>query len=123
MGTFDFIIVGAGSAGCALAYRLSENPQHRVLLLEAGAADWSPYIHVPAAIIKAVGNPSLDWCHLAEPDPSRQGRIDLWPAGKTLGGSSSINGMLFVRGQAEDYDTWARLGNMGVGAAQREAIA
>ena len=113
MGTFDFIIVGAGSAGCALAYRLSENPQHRVLLLEAGAADWSPYIHVPAAIIKAVGNPSLDWCHLAEPDPSRQGRIDLWPAGKTLGGSSSINGMLFVRGQAEDYDTWARLGNMG----------
>ncbi len=111
--TPDFIIVGAGSAGCALAYRLSENPNNRVLLLEAGPADWSPYIHVPAAIIKAVGNPSLDWCHLAEPDPSRGGRVDLWPAGKALGGSSSINGMLFVRGQADDYDAWARLGNKG----------
>jgi choline dehydrogenase len=115
--TFDFIIVGAGSAGCALAYRLSQNPTHKVLLLEAGPVDWSPYIHVPAAIIRAVGNPALDWCHLAEPDPSRGGRVDLWPAGKALGGSSSINGMLFVRGQAEDYDGWAKLGNPGWGYA------
>lgn len=113
MNSPDYIIIGAGSAGCALAYRLSENPGHNVLLLEAGAPDWSPFIHVPAAIIKAVGNPSLDWCHLAEPDPSRQGRVDLWPAGKVLGGSSSINGMLFVRGQAADYDGWAKLGNPG----------
>lgn len=113
MGLWDFIVIGAGSSGCALAYRLSENPKHKVLLLEAGPADWSPFIHVPAAIIKAVGNPSLDWCHLAEPDNSRGGRVDLWPAGKTLGGSSSINGMLFVRGQADDYDGWARLGNSG----------
>jgi choline dehydrogenase len=109
----DFIIIGGGSAGCALAYRLSEDPRNSVILLEAGGPDWSPFIHVPAAIIKAVGNPSLDWCHLAEPDPSRGGRVDLWPAGKTLGGSSSINGMLFVRGQADDYDGWARLGNEG----------
>lgn len=113
MDTADFVIVGAGSAGCALAYRLSENPKFTVTLLEAGPADVSPYIHVPAAIIKAVGNPALDWCHLAEPDPSRGGRVDLWPAGKTLGGSSSINGMLFVRGQAADYDGWAALGNRG----------
>jgi len=112
-GSWDYIVVGAGSSGCPLAYRLSENPNFKVLLLEAGPADWSPFIHVPAAIIKAVGNPSLDWCHLAEPDPSRGGRVDLWPAGKTLGGSSSINGMLFVRGQADDYDGWARLGNNG----------
>ncbi|MDX2142669.1 MAG: GMC family oxidoreductase N-terminal domain-containing protein [Rhodospirillaceae bacterium] len=113
MNTADYIIVGAGSAGCALAYRLSENPNNTITLLEAGPADWSPYIHVPAAIIKAVGNPSLDWCHLAEPDPSRNGRVDLWPAGKVLGGSSSINGMLFVRGQAADYDGWAALGHGG----------
>jgi choline dehydrogenase len=113
MDHWDYIIVGAGSAGCVLANRLSADGQSRVLLLEAGPADRSPYIHVPAAIIRCVGNPALDWCLLAEPDPSRHGKVDLWPAGRTLGGSSSINGMLFVRGAREDYDGWAALGNAG----------
>lgn len=110
---FDYVIVGAGSAGCALANRLSVDPSISVLLLEAGPPDRSPYIHVPAAIIKAVGNPALDWCHLGEPDPSRGGKVDLWPAGRVLGGSSSINGMLHVRGAPQDFDDWAALGNRG----------
>jgi len=113
METWDYIVVGAGSAGCVLANRLSADPATRVLLIEAGPADRSPYIHVPAAIIRCVGNPALDWCLLAEPDPSRYGKVDLWPAGRTLGGSSSINGMLFVRGAHADYDGWAALGNPG----------
>ncbi len=109
----DFIVVGAGSAGCALANRLSASGQHEVLLLEAGGIDWSPYIHIPAAIIRAIGNPALDWAHQAEPDVSRNNRVDLWPAGKVLGGSSSINGMLWVRGHREDYDAWANAGCTG----------
>jgi choline dehydrogenase len=109
----DYVIVGAGSAGCALANRLSADPSVSVLVLEAGPADRSPYIHIPAALIKAVGNPALDWCHLAEPDPSRGGKVDLWPAGRVLGGSSSINGMLYVRGAPQDFDDWAALGNPG----------
>ncbi|MCU0758286.1 MAG: GMC family oxidoreductase N-terminal domain-containing protein [Steroidobacteraceae bacterium] len=113
METWDYVVVGGGSAGCVLANRLSADPSIRVLLLEAGDADRSPYIHVPAAIIRCVGNPSLDWCLLAEPDPTRHGKVDLWPAGKTLGGSSSINGMLFVRGAHADFDRWAALGNPG----------
>ncbi len=110
---WDYIVIGAGSAGCVLANRLSEDQSNRVLLVEAGGLDISPYIHVPAAIIRAIGNKNLDWCYRAEPDASRHGKIDLWPAGKTLGGSSSINGMLFVRGQAQDYDRWAELGCTG----------
>ena len=113
MQTWDYIIVGAGSAGCVLANRLSADPSNRVLLLEAGPSDRSPYIHVPAALIKAVGNPRFDWCLLAEPDPTRYDKVDLWPAGRTLGGSSSINGMLYVRGAREDFDEWATLGNRG----------
>ncbi|MBP02343.1 MAG: glucose-methanol-choline oxidoreductase [Rhodospirillaceae bacterium] len=108
---YDYIIVGAGSAGCALAYRLAKyRPNHSILLLEAGGPDISPFIHVPAAIIKAIGNPSLDWMHAAEPDSSRNNKVDLWPAGKVLGGSSAINGMLYVRGQSQDYDRWAEAG-------------
>jgi len=104
----DHIVVGGGSSGSALAYRLAKlRPQDRVLLLEAGGRDISPFIHVPAAIIKAIGNKNLDWMHVAEPDKSRADRSDLWPAGKVLGGSSSINGMLFVRGQKADFDRWA----------------
>jgi len=116
MREWDYIIVGAGSSGCVLANRLSATGL-RVLLIEAGPPDRSPYIHVPAALIKTIGNPRHDWCLLAEPDASRHGKVDLWPAGRTLGGSSSINGMLYVRGAREDFDAWAALGNPGWGYA------
>lgn len=119
---YDYIIVGAGSAGCVLANRLSEGGTKTVLLIEAGGRDRSPYIHIPAAIVKAIGNPKLDWMHLTEPDASRGGRIDLWSAGKGLGGSSSINGMLYVRGSPNDYDAWVKLGNAGWGAADVEPL-
>ncbi len=96
-----------------LANRLSANPAIRVLLLEAGGPDRSPLIHIPAGIARAIGNSALDWCYRAEPDGSRYDKVDLWPAGKTLGGSSSINGMLFVRGSRQDFNGWAALGNPG----------
>ena len=115
---YDYVIVGAGSAGCVLANRLSADPAKSVLLIEAGGRDISPYIHVPAAIIKLIGNPKVDWMHLTEPDGSRGDRVDLWSAGKGLGGSSSINGMLYVRGAEADYDAWAALGNPGWSAAE-----
>ena len=115
MSDWDYIIVGAGSAGCVLANRLSADPANRVLLLEAGGWDFSPYIHVPAAIIHAIGNPRLDWCYQAEQDASRDGKVDLWPAGRVIGGSSAINGMLYVRGRGSDYDRWRDLGCEGWG--------
>ena len=113
MSEWDYIIIGAGSAGSVLANRLSADGQHRVLLLEAGGIDASPYVHVPAAIIHAIGNKNMDWSYLAEPDASRDGKRDLWPAGKILGGSSSINGMILVRGQPSDFDRWAQTGCEG----------
>ncbi len=110
---FDYVIVGAGSAGCVLANRLSEQSDCTVALLEAGGRDWNPWIHVPVGYFKTIHNPSVDWCYKTEPDPGLNGRTLEWPRGKVLGGSSSLNGLLYVRGQAEDYDHWRQLGNEG----------
>lgn len=109
----DFLIIGAGSAGCVLANRLSADPEHRVILLEAGGRDLNPWIHVPVGYFKTLHNPNTDWCYKTEPDPGISHRSIDWPRGKTLGGSSSINGLLYVRGQKEDYDRWAQRGNRG----------
>lgn len=110
---FDFIIIGAGSAGCVLANRLSKNPKHSVALIEAGGRDSSPWIHIPVGYFKTMGNPKTDWCYATEPDPGLNGRSIPWPRGKVLGGSSSINGLLYVRGQSQDFDHWRQLGNEG----------
>jgi len=110
---FDFIVVGAGSAGCVLANRLSADPRHRVLLLEAGPEDTYPWIHVPVGYFKTMHNPRTDWCLETEPDPGLNGRRLAWPRGRVLGGSSSINGMLYIRGQPLDYDRWRQLGCVG----------
>lgn len=110
---FDFIVVGAGSAGCVLANRLSAGGHYSVLLVEAGGRDSSPWVHIPVGYFKTMGNPATDWCYATEPDPGLNGRSIAWPRGKVLGGSSSINGLLYVRGQAQDFDHWRQLGNTG----------
>ena len=112
---FDFIIVGAGSAGCVLANRLSADGRYRVALFEAGGRDTYPWIHIPVGYFKTMGNPATDWCYRTEPDPGLNGRSINWPRGKVLGGSSSINGLLYVRGQPQDFDQWRQLGNVGWG--------
>ena len=112
---FDYIVVGAGSAGCVLAARLSEDPATRVLLLEAGPPDRSLWIHLPIGYGKTMWNDTYNWCFHTDPDPNMNGRRIYWPRGKTLGGSSSINGLIYIRGQREDYDHWAALGNTGWG--------
>ncbi|MBM7067386.1 GMC family oxidoreductase [Actibacterium sp. 188UL27-1] len=111
----DFVVVGAGSAGCVLANRLSADPSVKVILLEAGGRDLNPWIHVPVGYFKTMHNPSVDWCYKTEPDPGLNGRSIDWPRGKVLGGSSSLNGLLYVRGQAEDYNRWRQMGNVGWG--------
>jgi choline dehydrogenase len=112
-GVYDYIVVGGGSAGCVLANRLSADPSRRVLLLEAGGRDWNPWIHIPVGYFKTMHNPRTDWCFKTEPDKGLNGRRLDWPRGKVLGGSSSINGLLYIRGQKEDYDHWRQLGNTG----------
>lgn len=109
----DFIVVGAGSAGCILANRLSENPKNTVILLEAGAADTHPFIHIPAGFVHLMTNPSLNWLLSTRPQEHLNNRTINMPRGKVMGGTSSINGMLYVRGQAQDYDDWAQAGNAG----------
>ncbi len=113
MNEFDYIVVGAGSAGCVLANRLSEDPSNRVLLLEAGGNDLSFWLHVPVGYFKTMHNPAFDWCYMTEPDSGIADRSLQWPRGKVLGGSSALNGLLYVRGQKQDYDRWAELGNTG----------
>jgi choline dehydrogenase len=110
---FDYVIVGAGSAGCAIANRLSAGSDISVALLEAGGEDRSPWIHIPVGYFKTMGNPKTDWCYKTEADPGLNGRAINWPRGKVLGGSSSINGLLYVRGQPQDFDHWRQLGNDG----------
>jgi choline dehydrogenase len=105
----DYIIVGAGTAGCLLANRLSDDPSKRVLLLEAGRKDNYPWIHIPVGYLYCIGNPRTDWLFETEPDAGLNGRSLRYPRGKTLGGCSSINGMIYMRGQARDYDGWSRL--------------
>jgi choline dehydrogenase len=112
---FDYIVVGAGSAGCVLAARLSEDPATRVLLLEAGPPDRSLWIHLPIGYGKTMWSPTYNWRFETDPDPNMNGRRIYWPRGKTLGGSSAINGLIYIRGQREDYDHWAALGNQGWG--------
>ena len=109
----DFIVIGAGSAGCTIAARLSEDPATRVLLLEAGGEDTNRWIHIPLGFGKTFADPSVNWCYETEPDAGANGRKVFWPRGKVLGGSSSINGMVYIRGQAEDFDHWRQLGNTG----------
>ena len=115
MNEYDYIIVGAGSAGCVLAHRLSESGEHRVLLLEAGGSDRSPWIQVPVGYGLTFHDPRFNWVYHTDPDPALDGRAPYWPRGKVLGGSSSINAMVYVRGQREDYEDWAAAGNPGWG--------
>ena len=104
---FDYIIVGAGTAGCLLANRLSADAGKRVLLLEAGARDWNPLLHMPAGIARLANNHRVNWNYSTEPEPALNQRRLWWPRGKTLGGSSAINAMCYIRGVAADYDSWA----------------
>jgi choline dehydrogenase len=110
---YDFIIVGAGSAGCVLANRLSADPACRVLLLEAGPTDWHPFIHMPAGLAKLIGKKNVNWDYNTEPEAQLDGRSLWWPRGKVLGGSSSINAMCYIRGHWRDYDEWSAMGATG----------
>ena len=112
---YDYIIVGAGSAGCVMAHRLSEDPDCRVLLLEAGPSDWHPFIHMPAGLAKLVGRKGVNWDYTTANEPQLDGRQLWWPRGKVLGGSSSINAMCYIRGHARDYDEWVAMGADGWG--------
>ena len=114
-GRYDYVIVGGGTAGCVLANRLSADPRTRVLLIEAGGGDSYPWIHIPVGYLYCMGNPRIDWMMRTEPEPGLNGRALGYPRGKVLGGCTAINGMIYMRGQAEDYDHWRQLGNAGWG--------
>jgi choline dehydrogenase len=114
-GDFDYIIIGAGTAGCVLANRLSADPSKRVLLLEAGGNDRYVWIHIPVGYLYTMSNPRTDWCFMTESEPGLNGRVLNYPRGKVLGGCTAINGMIYMRGQARDYDHWRQLGNTGWG--------
>src|SRR5882757_9710973 len=116
MDTFDYVIVGAGSAGCVLANRLSEDPGTSICVLEAGPSDWHPFIHLPPGFIKTFHMKGINWAYQQEPGPWTGGRSIYAPRGKTLGGSSSINGHIYNRGQRHDFDTWARSSAIAAGA-------
>jgi choline dehydrogenase len=115
LGTWDYVVVGAGTAGCVLANRLSSDPDVKVLLLEAGGKDDWIWIHIPVGYLYCIGNPRTDWCYRTEPEPGLNGRSILYARGKVLGGCSSINAMIYMRGQARDYEQWEALGNPGWG--------
>jgi len=115
LSAWDYIVVGAGTAGCLLANRLSADPATRVLLLEAGKSDAYPWIHIPVGYLHCIGNPRTDWRFETDPEPGLGGRAILYPRGKVLGGCSSINGMIYMRGQARDYDAWRQMGCEGWG--------
>lgn len=113
----DYVIVGAGSAGCVLANRLTEDPATRVILIEAGGRDWHPFIHIPAGYMKLLQHPTITWGFKADANSGLNGREIPYPRGRVLGGSSSINGLIYIRSQPEDYDHWAQLGNRGWSSA------
>ena len=114
-GDFDYIVVGAGTAGCIIANRLSADPNNRVLILEAGGNDNWIWFHIPVGYLFAIGNPRSDWMFKTEPEPGLNGRALAYPRGKVIGGSSAINAMISMRGQAADYDHWRQLGLTGWG--------
>jgi choline dehydrogenase len=111
--TFDFVVAGAGSAGCVVAARLSESGRYSVLLLEAGPRDWNPWIHIPVGFAKLFYHPKLNWLYESEPEPELNNRPLYQPRGKVLGGTSAINGLMYVRGNHADYDEWRQMGCIG----------